>query len=142
MHQRTLNVDATRAGPVTGNPIHFTRSSIVNSIKSFIRNLFISNKKKELHNAVDAYTEVAHFAASAGVGAYRAAAHDIIDLTFENPEVALNLINAAKAAVELYSPIFDRMSRGIDASFSTTTAKELIATFEAAIKQLDNKPAE
>lgn len=142
MRPRTLNVDATRAGTVTGTPIHFTRNPIVNSIKSFIRNLFISNKKKELHNAVDAYTEAVHFAASTGVGAYRAAAHDIIDLTFENPEVALNFINAAKAAVELYSPIFDRMSRGIDASFNTATAKELIATFEAALKQLDNKPAE
>lgn len=114
----------------------------MNSIKSFIRNLFVSNKKKELHNAVDAYTEMVHFAASTGVGAYRAAAHDMIELTFDNPEVALNLINAAKAAHELYSPIFERMSRGIDASFDTATAKQLLSTFEAALKQLSDKPAE
>lgn len=113
----------------------------MNKLKTFIRNLFISNKKKELHAIIDAYSETVHFAASAGVGVYRAAAHDIIDFTFENPEVALNLINAAKAAHELYSPIFNRMSRGMDASFDTTTAKQLIATFEAALKQLNDKPA-
>ena len=114
----------------------------MNKLKTFLRNLLISNKKKELHAVVDAYSETAHYAGSAVVGVYRAAAHDAIDFTFENPEVALNLINAAKAAAELYGPIFDRMSRGLDASFDTATAKQLLATFESALKQLNDKPAD
>lgn len=110
----------------------------MNKLKAFIRNLFVSNKKKELHAVVDSYTPIVQYAANTMVGAYRAAAHEIIDCTFEQPEVALNLINAAKAATELYAPVFEKMGRGVDYSFNTETVKELLTIFETALKQLDD----
>lgn len=78
------------------------------SITQFARTAVTKYKAQRVKAVVDGYLDLVNQSVKETVPqvlvTYRHAAHHIVDKSFEQPEVALELLRAADAAIKLYGP--------------------------------------
>lgn len=101
----------------------------------FITNAVLENKRKEAHTVVATYADAVSSLVPVAIAGYQAAAHSLVDKTFENPAVLLNLGLALRAAVEHYGPDIQLLSErlGPNMVLDNTAVGDKIDAFNKAL---------
>lgn len=113
------------------------------SLSSFARDIVLRYKQQRVKDVVETYAHAVDAMCVVGVpkavDAYRKAAHVIVDKTFANPIVAVNLLDAIDAAVKYYGPdlkvVVDEYvteySAALDQQFVTSRLERLNTALKA-----------
>ena len=117
----------------------------IKSVSSALRNLVTKYKAQRAKDVVDAYIGLVDASiivqAPMVLNTYQAAAHALVDKTFEKPEVLANLVDAVDAALAHYGPALGPIVKQFTAvsgeMHKHPMLKNRIAKFEEAMDNID-----